>query len=42
MAAVESFRDLLVWQRSIELSIAIYKPGIAHNYQLITTNCFWR
>jgi four helix bundle protein len=26
MAAVESFRDLIVWQRAIELSVAIYKP----------------
>src|SRR5258708_4360258 len=25
MAAVESFRDLLVWQRSIELSVSVYK-----------------
>jgi four helix bundle protein len=25
MAAVESFRELVVWQRAIELSVAIYK-----------------
>ena len=25
MAAVKSFRDLLVWQRAIELSVGVYK-----------------
>jgi four helix bundle protein len=25
MAAVESFRELVVWQRAIELSVAVYK-----------------
>jgi len=25
MATVESFRDLLVWQRSIQLALAVYK-----------------
>ena len=25
MAAVESFRELVVWQRAVELSVAVYK-----------------
>jgi four helix bundle protein len=29
MAAVESFRDLVVWQRAIELSVAVYKLTVA-------------